>query len=411
MTVQDSNNRVLHCAWLINPEQPPRQNVRVTAEQGIVTEIIDCPADERSLVRPVAVLPQFVNAHTHLEFSGITAPLPPPAPFTEWIRSVIRYRISHAAAPDFTANAIHTGSRESAACGVQIIGEITTSTDGTLALQQHATQDDRTAISFRELIGFSADRVDHQIQIAQEHIAAIAAHQQPSIVAGLSPHAPYSLHPDVVEAVVELTKDKHNNIPVAMHLAETQDEIELLSSKTGRFVDFLKSMDLWDSSALSSIAAPMDYLQRLARAAHALAIHCNYLSPNEIRYLGKHPNVAVVYCPRTHAYFGHSPHPWKTLREAGATVILGTDSRASNPDLSIWKELQHVARQHHAPPIWELLTMITTDAARALGQAPERCVVTVGQPLRAVQVDCECDSESSLNDQLCAAGKYGIHRL
>lgn len=162
-------------------------------------------------------------------------------------------------------------------------------------------------------------------------------------------------------------------------------------------------MKLWDTSVLKSVSAPLDYLQRLAEAPQSLAIHCNYLSPKEIRFLGEHPNVAVVYCPRTHAYFRHGAHPWQQLKAAGATVLLGTDSRASNPDLSIWKELQWIAALPGAKPIWELLPMITTDAAQALGQNPVRAVIQVGQPLRSVQVACHCDSESSLNTQLCKA--------
>jgi aminodeoxyfutalosine deaminase len=401
MTVQNSDNTVLHCAWLINPGQPPRQNVRVTVCKGIVTEIIDCPTDERAQIRPIALLPRFVNAHTHLEFSDIASPLPPPEPFTDWIRSVIRYRIGNAADPDFSANAVRAGGSESATCGVQIVGEITTSSAGTSGLRHFTAQTDGTAISFRELIGFTADRVDEQVQLAQQHIAELTDRQPPGVVPGLSPHAPYSVHPHIVDAVVELAIN--SGVPVAMHLAETREEIELLNSRTGPFVDFLKSMNLWDASVLASVAGPMDYLRRLAQVPHALAVHCNYLSPNEIRYLGEHPNVAVVYCPRTHAYCCHSQHPWQQLRSAGATVILGTDSRASNPDLSIWKELQHIARQHNAPPVWELLSMITTDAARALGQDPSQFVITVNQPLRSVRLECNCDSEPSLNDALCTA--------
>ena len=405
MTNHTSKDSVLHCSWLINPGQSPRHNVRLTVCDGIVTEIIDCPADERSQIRPVALLPQFVNAHTHLEFSNIASPLPPPEPFTDWIRAVIQYRIRKASDPDFAGAAIRAGVIESAACGVQLAGEITTSSVGTSALnkslQTDAVAKACSAVSFRELIGFTADRVDEQIQIAELHLAELSEAEPPCVLPGISPHAPYSVHPNVVDAAVNLATT--HQVPLAMHLAETQDELELLSAKTGRFVDFLDAMKLWDTSVLKSVSAPLDYLQRLAEAPQSLAIHCNYLSPKEIRFLGEHPNVAVVYCPRTHAYFRHGAHPWQQLKAAGATVLLGTDSRASNPDLSIWKELQWIAALPGAKPIWELLPMITTDAAQALGQNPVRAVIQVGQPLRSVQVACHCDSESSLNTQLCKA--------
>ena len=92
-----------------------------------------------------------------------------------------------------------------------------------------------------------------------------------------------------------------------------------------------------------------EFLEQLARVPRALAIHGNYFSEDDIRFLSGHPNVATVYCPRTHACFGHTKHPIQRLLAAGARVVLGTDGRASNPDLSIWKELQFVAT--HFPHI------------------------------------------------------------
>ncbi len=54
--------------------------------------------------------------------------------------------------------------------------------------------------------------------------------------------------------------------------------------------------------------------------------------------------MSVVYCPRTHAFFGHEPYPLAELLQRGVRVALGTDSRASNPDLDMWTEMRFVAR-------------------------------------------------------------------
>ena len=395
----DGDNRVLRCAWLINPGQTPQQDVRVTVTGGVVTDISPVSADERSMIQPVALMPRFVNAHTHLEFSDLRSPLPPPTPFPDWIRAVIRYRTERSEDADSPAAEVRDGTCESNAAGVDLIGEITTSQTGLEALRISADAARVTAISFRELIGFSNDRIQQQLQTAQSHIEALSrADGSNRIFPGLSPHAPYSVHPDIVAATVDLAAVA--DVPVAMHLAETRDEIELLESKTGTFVNFLKSLKLWDADVLSSMSKPVHYLELLSRAPHALAIHGNYLSQEEIRFLARHNNVSVVYCPRTHAWFGHPAHPWQKLRAAGATVILGTDSRASNPDLSIWKELQHVARQPNTPPLWQLLPMITTTAAAAMGHPVDEFIIQIGKPLRALQVHCH--GELPLNAALTA---------
>jgi cytosine/adenosine deaminase-related metal-dependent hydrolase len=79
----------------------------------------------------------------------------------------------------------------------------------------------------------------------------------------------------------------------------------------------------------------------------------------------------VVYCPRTHAYFGHPPHPCRELLAARINVALGTDSLASNPDLDVLTEARylHRCRPDLAPDT--LLSMATLAGARALGWAAE----------------------------------------
>jgi len=151
---------------------------------------------------------------------------------------------------------------------------------------------------------------------------------------------------------------------------------------------------------LGTIRKPLHYLQQLACTDHALAVHCNYLSNEEIRFLSENSQVAVVYCPRTHAYFQHAIHPWQKLWSAEATVVLGTDSRASNPDLSIWKELQFVASQPGVPPLWDLLPMITTTAARSVGKIASDYEVTEGTAWRGIAVNCSAHNETTLNAEL-----------
>ena len=75
-------------------------------------------------------------------------------------------------------------------------------------------------------------------------------------------------------------------------------------------------------------------------------IHGNYLDAEEIDLLGRQRRqMAVVYCPRTHDWFGHARYPLEKLLAAGAIVALGTDSRASSHDLSLLAEMRHVARE------------------------------------------------------------------
>jgi cytosine/adenosine deaminase-related metal-dependent hydrolase len=96
--------------------------------------------------------------------------------------------------------------------------------------------------------------------------------------------------------------------PVATHLAETQAELEVLRSHTGPFVDFLEELNVWDASGL--IGNPGDILRLFPRG---IFVHGNYLDPTISFTSGQ----SLVVCPRTHAAFGHPPHPFPKMRARG----------------------------------------------------------------------------------------------
>ena len=197
------------------------------------------------------------------------------------------------------------------------------------------------------------------------------------MIRGLSPHAPYSVHPDLFRGLVDLAVARR--APVAMHLAETREELQLLADGTGDFVRFLEELGVWRPDAIPPGSRPLDYLRELARVEVALAIHGNYLAPDEIEFLVGHSNVSVVYCPRTHAFFRHAVHPWQMLLAKGINVALGTDSRASNPDLSVWNELLFLRRLAPDFDPAALLKLATWNGALAMGLGHETGTLDVGK--------------------------------
>nr|MBC8218455.1 amidohydrolase family protein [Planctomycetota bacterium] len=159
-----------------------------------------------------------------------------------------------------------------------------------------------------------------------------------------------------------------DGFPIAMHLAESREEIELLGSRSGRFVDFLHQLGAWEPDNFPPNGRPLDYLKALAEAHRALVVHGNYLDDEEIAFLARRADrMAVVYCPRTHAYFQHREHPLPKLLASGATVALGTDGRASSPDLSVLAEMRFVARVFPSIGPETVLRLATLSGARALG--------------------------------------------
>lgn len=336
---------------------PIRQGM-VTLQQQRIAAVGRHPAGgERLDLGNVAIVPGLINAHVHLELSDLNQPLGNPGiEFVDWLREVVAHR--RQAGP--TRQAIERGLRESVQHGVTALGDIVQP-----GWQRDAPQYARVdATIFLELIGPTAARAGAALQRARQHLQDPGA--STAWRAGLSPHAPYSVRQASIAAAASLSAAAR--VPVAFHLAESREELELLRSGTGPLRPFLENLGAWEPSEWSSRRRPLDFLRILSDAYRVLVIHGNYLDDEEIAFLGQHAQrMAVIYCPRTHAWFGHADYPLEKLLSAGATVALGTDSRASSPDLSLLAEMQAVAARHPALGRDTILRLGTIHGARALG--------------------------------------------
>lgn len=350
--------------WVVPVDQPPIENGAVAWSAGRLVEVGKRVAAPCTDLGEAVVLPGLVNAHAHLEFSDAASPVGTRGmPLPAWIREVISLRKAKARDPEA---AIDAGRRESLAWGVTTIGEIATSA------RPFAWSDEPgpNLARFHEVIGFSAPRGESALRDAIDRLARFAAAPAGGdairFAEGLSPHAPYTVHPQLLARLTDLAAAEGR--PMAMHLAESPEELELLAEGAGPFRELLEEKSMWDPQAIPRGSRPLDYLRVLARAPRVVVVHGNYLDDEEIAFLAaRRGTMTVAACPRTHAYFGHAPHPLAAMLRAGVRVALGTDSRASSPNLDLLAECRaaRAAAPRVAPD--QLLRMATLDAAEALG--------------------------------------------
>ncbi len=353
----------------------------VEIEAGRIVEIHSRPHGGTRNLGNVAIVPGLVNAHTHLEFSNLEAPLRPPHPFAAWIGAVVaerRRRTGKAATGgDAERDPLARGLAECFATGTTLIGDIATGTldeaDDRPAMVEALTTE--RIIRFRELLAPTAAGV------ASTWASADADLQQVEQLAagarcGLSPHAPYTVTGDLLEQAVE--RAVQDDRPVAMHLAETREELELLEQGSGPLVEMLMRIGQWSPGNRPG-TRPIDLLRVLSRAPQSLIVHGNYLTRDELQFLASHSQMSLVHCPRTHAYFGHARSPLRESLELGVNVALGTDSRASNPDLNLWEEARTVARLFPEIAPQDVLRLATVNGARALGLADRHGIIAPGR--------------------------------
>jgi len=371
-------------------DRPPIEHGVVTIEsEHIVAVGTKSERAEMIDLGSVALLPGLVNAHTHLEFSHLKRPLGEPGMrLVDWIRLVIAERGHSGNNP---SGAIAQGFAESVGHGVMTVGDITTTdADASSILGADLTQ-------LLEVIGFSRARSASACLALTERMHARAT--DPTRRFGISPHAPYTVSPELLGELVSLARAR--DIPVAMHLAESADELELLRDGTGPFRDLLEERSMWDAKVIPRGTTPLDYLRMLAEAPRALVIHGNYLSDEEHAFLAARADrMSLVYCPRTHSYFGHPPYPLAELLRAGVRVALGTDSRASNPDLDLLAEMRYVAATHTNVNPTDVLRMGTLSGAEALRREADVGSITPGKLANLITVPLRDESNQSAEGML-----------
>jgi aminodeoxyfutalosine deaminase len=340
--------------WIFPIDAPPieRGTITIANDKIVAVEPHSTHTPDVDLGN-VAILPGFVNAHTHLDLTGARGICPPTSDFTHWLRRVIMYRVTRSLKE--TQADIYEGLAQCLGFGTTLVGDIAFSGLSWIPLSNAHCR----SVVFYEAIGLTRSRTKESWDSARHWV-----HHQPTnsdCKAAFSPHAPYSVSHSLFRFI------SHQNALVATHLAETKGELELLRSQSGPFVEFLKELNVWEADGFIG-----DVQDIVALYPRGIFIHCNYLDP-ATSFL---PTQTVVVCPRTHAAFGHPHHPFPQMN---VRVALGTDSLASNPDLDILAEARFL-RQHYpevAPD--QILRMLTLNGAEALDFASVAGSLTPGK--------------------------------
>ena len=352
---------VLSARWILPIEGAPVENGRLLVRGGVILGIepqTSAPVD--FALGNVAVLPGFVNAHTHLELGPIpNLEIDGYEDQESWLERVIQQRMQ----TDEAAMQVQVerGITASLAAGTTALADITTAGRSEPGLVASALR----GIVFSEVIGLKQARGEQTSSLACDWLHSPEPGRS-RIRRGLSPHAPYSTAGSVYENAVNQCKT------LATHLAELPEELELLACGTGRLRDFLERINAWDPTWKPLSDHPADYLRKgELRQADWLVAHGNYLKPADFwqfrpQAAPADQRVTVVYCPRTSARFGHGPHPYRDMIKEGAVVCLGTDSLASAPSLSILDEIRFLSRLNPETEPSLLLTMGTLGGAWAL---------------------------------------------
>jgi 5-methylthioadenosine/S-adenosylhomocysteine deaminase len=344
---------IVSADWVLPVSGPPIPNGAVANEDGRIAAV--GPAAELGRGRHfpnAAIVPGFVNAHSHLEYA-VYAGFGDGLPFPDWIGLHVE-RKGRIAFEDMEAIA-RLGAAECLRSGITAVGDCSFSGAAATACADVGLR----ATIYLEVFGETSGPVAERFEPMRERIASSLSDR---VRLGISPHAPYTCSLDLYRACDAL------GLPVATHIAESEDENEFLRSGGGgwqAFADLLvKPLGTTGIRALADAGM---------LGPHVLAAHCVVADEEEIALLAEH-DVAVAHCPRSNALLGLGIAPIADLHAAGVRVGLGTDSPASTTSFDMFEEMRtavSLARLRSgssaAMPAGRALELATLGSAAALG--------------------------------------------
>jgi aminodeoxyfutalosine deaminase len=313
----------------------------------------------------VVLLPGLINAHCHLDYTDMAGALPPPKKFTDWIAAIIAAK-SGWGYSDYARSWLH-GAHQLLKTGTTTVADIEMMPD---LLPEVWDATPLRVFSFLEMTGIRARRPPKEI--LREAVEKIESLPHPRNRAWLSPHAPYSTLPELLQRSAAILQKRKWRASV--HVAESVQEFEMFAHARGDMHDWLRRNERDNSDC--GLGSPVAHLARnRLLGENVLAIHANCLARGDATLLAK-TKTNVVHCPRSHDYFKHPPFERARLVNAGVNVCLGTDSLATmrktgkqKPELDMFAEMRALAAHDKTVSPAEILEMATVHGARALGLA------------------------------------------
>jgi len=269
-----------------------------------------------------AILPGFVNCHSHLEITSMRGALDDVEhDFSAWLLKLNGLR-ADLSDDDIKAAAV-AGAMEGARGGVTCFGDIgrmghagvhalkTVGLRGTVFQETEFSADNRTA-------------EDDFAKLATKY-ESLRDEETDLVRVGISPHSPYTVGSRLFELIAQYSI--LNRIPLTIHAAESADEHELLTQGTGFFTSVYEKYKVeWHSPNCT----PIEYLERLGvLATQPLLAHCVKVSTSDLSKINAN-GAKIAHCPKSNAKFGHGYAPFEQFLDAGIAVGLGSDSVASN---------------------------------------------------------------------------------
>lgn len=382
---------ILNARWVIpvEPDNTVLEFHSVAVRDGKIVNLLPTVEAEKKYratetiqLNSHALLPGFINSHTHAAmslFRGLADDLP----LMEWLEK----HIWPAEAKWVNAEFVADGARLAVA---EMIKSGTTCFNDMYFFSEEVA---KVAREFRIRASVGMIMLDFPSAYAQswgEYMEkGLKLHDDlrnsELVSTTFAPHAPYSVSDEPLTKISTLNNEL--NRPVQIHLHETASEIaEAEKASRMRPLERLRKLDLVNPNLL--------------------AVHMTQVTPDEIHLLADN-NASVVHCPESNLKLASGFCPVTDLLNAGINVALGTDGAASNNDLDMLSEMhtaallaKGVSDDATALPAHTALRMATLNGAKALGLGEVTGSLKKGKAADIIAIDLDSIATQPVYDPI-----------
>ncbi len=373
---------IIRARVVVTMDGPPIENGAVAISGNQIIDVGNFPevsarhsGQEIVDLGEQALLPGLINAHCHLDYTCLRGKISPRKSFADWIRAINAEK-AKLSAQDYLAS-ITEGFAEAKRFGTTTIANLT-------AFPELIPRIDPPIRTwwFAELIDVpSPERANELVDRA---IGALKRARKSSGGIGLAPHALFTASTNLYRRCEE--NAQRENFLLTTHLAESREEMSMFHDSAGPLYEFMKEIGrdmsdcgdqtpldrflgtVRDSSTPKAFGARNDK-KASGNAQEWIVAHLNELTESDFELLERSTrNSHVVHSPRSHDYFAHSAFAFERLRDLGFNICLGTDSLASNENLSLFAEMRAFRRGEPTVSPKKALEMVTVNGGRALGR-------------------------------------------
>ncbi len=320
-----------------------------------------------------ALMPGFVDVHTHLGYTAMRGMFGD-LPYASWKREVLRHELFFY--DEDWVDSARLGVLEAIASGITTVADISSS-DCTLKAVEEM------GLRARVYLEVMTTHREHTHDVVQEGVEKLERWRQQTkselIDFGIAPGPVYACHPEVFREIARYATSE--NMPVAMHLAGSQEETDFIRYGSSPFSVHGSEHEHGKLTAayppwLPAGASPVKYVSNwdILDVPEVLLIHCVHVDDEDVAIL-KNKGAAIGYCPRINAKLGMGSAPIDKFVNARLTVGLGTDSPAAVDTTDMIDEMRiglMITRATSTGPRLQAssantLRMATVESARALG--------------------------------------------